>query len=67
MRIIDAVNSEPPLERPQGEWIKTKINADAFTVEECYKCSKCGYRKAFEYAFIDEPFCWHCGAQMKHK
>lgn len=60
----DFIDKKSIEDKPKGKWIQKQVKADAFTTETCYVCSNCGHRKAFEWGFIVENFCWNCGTRI---
>lgn len=62
--IKDALESVPPADRPQGEWIRTGRTNIYGGIE--VQCSNCGDKVMVQH-LEDEWYCRHCGADMGMK
>lgn len=55
--VVEAIESVPSADRPQGEWIFTN---NPLRLDDEWACSRCG-----NISFVRTNFCDRCGARMK--
>jgi hypothetical protein len=65
-RIDEMIDDLPSADRPQGEWVLSKLQnqADNDNGNYAYVCTNCNHTDT--HAKTQEvPYCWWCGARMK--